>query len=542
MTKVTHKGVILFTLFTLLTSFSFSQKLYFDRSGKSSDELNAYYFREKSDAKNPSKAFYKKDNTLFFEGLIIQDNESDDNLCTYSGRCIWYFKDGKKKFEKNYNTEGKLDGLCTYYYETGNVWKEIQYVNGSIKDNFYIEYEENGEKSKIFEDNFENNDADWDTYTSEKTSAKIVNSKFELISISKEGASRYIALPISSDRFAVEITLEMIKQKAGSKAGLIFGFKDWENYNYFVIDESYIYIGAMYEGIASTTADAMFAGSILENKPNKLKLISNGEKIFYSINGEVQASEKNYKLFGNKFGFIVSGETTANFDNFLVKEIDFSGNRSIVTDANVKSSGSGIMISENGYMATNYHVVENAKAISVDLTQNGETKSFKAKVVQTDKDNDLAIIKIEDETFVAQPLKYNLKLGNPIDVGASVFTIGYPFSLSGMGKEAKFADGKISSKTGFENAINAFQTTIPVQPGNSGGPLFNEKGDLIGIMNAKFLGADNVSYAIKLNYLNNIIELLPESIQLPSDSKIANLSLEEKIKIITGYVGLIKIK
>ncbi len=128
-----------------------------------------------------------------------------------------------------------------------------------------------------------------------------------------------------------------------------------------------------------------------------------------------------------------------------------------------------------------------------------------------------------------------------LNVGASVFTIGYPFALGGMGKDAKFTDGKVSAKTGYEGAINSFQTSIPVQPGNSGGPVFNEKGQLIGLINAKFSGGDNVSYAIKLNYIKNIIELLPESIVLPATS-IENLGLEEKIKAISSHVVLIKIK
>ena len=70
-----------------------------------------------------------------------------------------------------------------------------------------------------------------------------------------------------------------------------------------------------------------------------------------------------------------------------------------------------------------------------------------------------------------------------------------------MGKEAKFTDGKISAKTGYEGAVNSFQSTIPVQPGNSGGPVFNDLGQLVGVINARINNADNVSYAIKLNYI-----------------------------------------
>ena len=129
-----------------------------------------------------------------------------------------------------------------------------------------------------------------------------------------------------------------------------------------------------------------------------------------------------------------------------------------------------------------------------------------------------------------------------MDVGGSVFTIGYPHALSGMGKEAKFTDGKISSKTGYNGSINSFQTSIPVQPGNSGGPIFNDNGQLIAVINAKFKDGDNVSYGIKLNYVKNLIELLTEKADIPNNTTISTLSLEEKLKVLTNYVVLIKIK
>jgi len=129
-----------------------------------------------------------------------------------------------------------------------------------------------------------------------------------------------------------------------------------------------------------------------------------------------------------------------------------------------------------------------------------------------------------------------------IDVGAGVFTIGFPLALSGMGKEAKYTDGKISSKTGYNNAINVYQTSIPVQSGNSGGPLFNVKGELVGVINAKITDADNVSYAIKVNYITTLIDLLPGSVQIPMNNSLKGQSVEEMVKVLLDYVTLIKIK
>jgi serine protease Do len=232
-------------------------------------------------------------------------------------------------------------------------------------------------------------------------------------------------------------------------------------------------------------------------------------------------------------------------DRIVLKEIDGSETSSegSPADVNVKATGSGLIISSDGLIITNHHVVDNASKYIIEVNTPSGKADYKAEVVQLDKENDLAVLKIKDEAFKPfSSLKYAFKENGGIEVGSMVFTIGYPYALAGMGKEAKFADGKISAKTGYNGAINSFQSTIPVQPGNSGGPVFNEKGQLIGLISSTIKQADNVSYAVKLNYINNIIDLLNDQVLRPSDNGISMLSLEEKIKTLTGYVVLIKVK
>ena len=156
----------------------------------------------------------------------------------------------------------------------------------------------------------------------------------------------------------------------------------------------------------------------------------------------------------------------------------------------------------------------------------------------------MAIIKIDDDNFSDLiNIPYSFKTTSS-DVGTSVFALGYPMALSIMGKDVKFTDGKISSKSGFEGDITVYQTTTPIQPGNSGGPLFDYKGNLIAI-NSSILRpdvADNVSYSIKSSYILNLIDVLPESIPIPSDKNLADKPLTEKIKVLSDYVVLIKTK
>ncbi len=207
-------------------------------------------------------------------------------------------------------------------------------------------------------------------------------------------------------------------------------------------------------------------------------------------------------------------------------------------------NGTGFFISKDGYLATNYHVIADASEIEIEFIRNGQKQNYRAKVVQSDKQNDLAILKIDDNSFNSfVNIPYNFKTALA-DVGSNVFALGYPMALNVMGAEIKFTDGKISSRTGFQDDISTYQMTTPIQPGNSGGPLFDFDGNLIGVNSAKIQAdyADNVSYAIKTSYLKNLIDVLPTTLNLPNDKAVMSKSLTEKIRIISDYVVLIKVK
>src|SRR5690606_17381965 len=130
-------------------------------------------------------------------------------------------------------------------------------------------------------------------------------------------------------------------------------------------------------------------------------------------------------------------------------------------------------------------------------------QNFRAKVIQSDKVHDLAILKIDDIYFSPfSSLPFNLQT-SLTTVGSNVFTLGYPMASTGMGTEIKFTEGKISSKMGYQDDISTYKMTTPVQTDNSGWPLFDFDGNLIGISSAKIRVdmADDVSYPIKSTYL-----------------------------------------
>ena len=211
---------------------------------------------------------------------------------------------------------------------------------------------------------------------------------------------------------------------------------------------------------------------------------------------------------------------------------------------NWAGNGSGIIISKLGHIVTNHHVIKDANDIEVEFILNNENKKFKAEVVQVDKINDLAILRIVDDRFQGvTSLPYNFK-SRSSDVGTKIYTFGYPKALTGMGKEIKVTEGIISSKSGYNGDITNYQITAPIQGGNSGGPLFDDKANFIGINSSKFNSdeTENVNYSIKSSYVMNLIDVLPKSIDLPSSSKLQSLPLTEQIKEISKYVVLVKVK
>lgn len=206
----------------------------------------------------------------------------------------------------------------------------------------------------------------------------------------------------------------------------------------------------------------------------------------------------------------------------------------------VSSSGTGWAISANGYIVTNHHVIEDAKSIKVRGINEDFSILYNAKTIIVDKKNDLAILKIDDSRFTTLgniPYKISKEI---IDVGSSIYTLGYPL-LATMGEEVKLTNGIISSKSGFQGDITSYQITAAAQPGSSGGALFNEKGDIVGVVNAKHTEAENASYAIKSSYLINLIESLPESINDLTANVLNGKTLPEQVKILKKYIYIIEV-
>ncbi|MBR6900313.1 MAG: trypsin-like peptidase domain-containing protein [Bacteroidales bacterium] len=198
------------------------------------------------------------------------------------------------------------------------------------------------------------------------------------------------------------------------------------------------------------------------------------------------------------------------------------------------ASGTGFALG-NGYVVTNHHVIDGAKGISVKGIKGIMNSGYAAEVVASDKVNDIAILKIADyrfDGFGTIPYSVSTRMA---DVGEEVFVLGYPLTQA-LGNEIKLTNGIVSSRTGYQGDVSTYQMSAPVQPGNSGGPMFDSKGNIIGIVVAGVPGAENVGYAIKTSYLKILIESAGLNVKLPSKNSISALSLSEKVKRVKNMV------
>ena len=196
-------------------------------------------------------------------------------------------------------------------------------------------------------------------------------------------------------------------------------------------------------------------------------------------------------------------------------------------------SGTGFALTSN-YIVTNYHVIENAKSITIQGINGNHANKYGASVIASDKNNDLAILKVNGVNFASTNIPYSVKTTTS-EVGEEVFVLGYPLTAT-MGDEIKLTTGVVSSKSGFLGDVSEYQISAPIQPGNSGGPLFDSKGNVIGIVSAKHVGAENVGYAIKTSYLRNLMESTISTNILPLTNKISSLNLSGKVKAVKNYV------
>lgn len=199
--------------------------------------------------------------------------------------------------------------------------------------------------------------------------------------------------------------------------------------------------------------------------------------------------------------------------------------------------GTGFLIDGKGYLVTNLHVLSKMKNIYVE---NSKGEYYNASAVYTDNNTDLAILKIVDTSFkVVNNIPYSIKKSNA-DLSEQFFTLGFPRN------EIVYGEGYVSAKSGNDGDSTAYQLTVSANPGNSGGPVINKNGEIIGIITAKDSKADGVVYAAKSKNIFKLIDELEKSdttanqnIKIPTGSSLKGLDRTQQVKKMQEFVYMV---
>ena len=202
-----------------------------------------------------------------------------------------------------------------------------------------------------------------------------------------------------------------------------------------------------------------------------------------------------------------------------------------------KFSGTGFALTADGYLVTSAHVIQGADSL---LVEGRDHRRYHAEPVFADAKHDLAILRIKDAKFGGfGKLPYVFK-GGQADLGERVYTLGYPR------EDVVYGEGALSARSGFGGDTAFYQVSIPVNPGNSGGPLLDERGNLIGVVSGRQDDVQSAAFATKSSYLVRLVDSLKNrqpaaAYHLPHGNQLAGAARAQQVKRLQDFVFVVKV-
>lgn len=215
-----------------------------------------------------------------------------------------------------------------------------------------------------------------------------------------------------------------------------------------------------------------------------------------------------------------------------------TGNESKSHNKEITGTGSAFLIDTKGYLVTNAHVIRNSKGATVT---NSKGQEFKVITVKIDEARDIAILKIEDADYKASGnVPYGIRKSST-DIAEPIFTTGYPDN------KFVYGEGYLSALTGFNGDTLSCQIAVAANPGNSGGPVFNRNGEVIGILSTREIKAEGVVFAIQSKYIVEMVNELKKTdtsvhnLKLPASSQVRGMDRVQQVKKIQDYIFMVNV-
>jgi serine protease Do len=202
-----------------------------------------------------------------------------------------------------------------------------------------------------------------------------------------------------------------------------------------------------------------------------------------------------------------------------------------------KFSGTGFALTADGYLVTSAHVIKGADSL---LIESRDHQRYHAETVYSDVKHDLAILRIKDRKFTSfGRLPYTFK-GGQADLGERVYTLGYPR------EDVVYGEGALSARSGFNGDTAFYQVSIPVNPGNSGGPILDNQGNLIGVLSGRQDDVLGAAFATKSSFLVHLVDSLKnkqpaQPYHLPHANQLAGAGRPQQLKRLQDFVFVVKV-
>lgn len=228
---------------------------------------------------------------------------------------------------------------------------------------------------------------------------------------------------------------------------------------------------------------------------------------------------------------------TQHVTNQKLNQVSAEVRSKIPANAEITGGGSAFMIDAKGYLVTNAHVLKGSNAVVSD----NEGKEYNAKIAYIDEKRDLAILKINDADFKSpKSLPYNFRK-SATDLGEELFTLGYP-----KNNEIVYSRGYMSAQTGHESDTSSCQISLPANPGNSGGPVFNHNGEIVGVLSTREIRSQGVVYAVKTKEIIKLIDELKaadtsfQRLKISAANSLKGLDRTRQVKQVQNYIFQVK--